>query len=236
MEQLVARSAHNREVAGSSPAAAIAVRVQHHPARDALLPPLLADLPGAEVVADPDPDRDRNPWRTYRACLERPLPVGATHLLVLQDDVRLCRNFLPAVELLAGEEPLALFLGGAPQHSARNALAKPRYSIVPLHGASFVPVVALLWPRAHVASVLSWLQTAKLPGGSGARSDDAIIGRWSRKTRTQVWATTPSLVEHPDVSESLIGKKAGAGRIVWRVAHHWIGPEADPLAQEWTRT
>jgi hypothetical protein len=236
VEQLVARSAHNREVAGSSPAAAIVVRVQHHPAREALLPALLAELPGAEVVVDPKPDRERNPWRTYRACLERSVPDRTSHLLIVQDDVRLCRNFLPAVEMLAGAEPLALFLGGAPQHSARLALAKPRYSVVPLHFASFVPVVALLWPRAHVESVLRWLETAKLPGGAGAKSDDAIIGRWSRKTRTQVYATTPSLVEHPDESASLIGKKAGAGRIVWRVAHHWIGPEADPLEQEWTRT
>ena len=235
MEQLVARSAHNREVAGSSPAAAIAIRVQHHPAREALLPALLAELPGAEVVVDPEPDgRDRNPWRTYRACLERPLPAGASHLLIVQDDARLCRNFLPIVERLADDRPLCLFLGGAPQHSARLALARPRYSVFPLHPASFVPVVALLWPRVQVESVLDWLRSASLPGGVNARSDDAIIGRWSRKTRTQVWATTPSLAEHPDEADSLIGKKAGRGRIVWRVAHQWIGAEADPLAQEWT--
>lgn len=217
-----------------SGAGRISVRIQHHPGRAYLLPPLLEQLPGAEVVTDPDPDSAfPSPWRTYRECLARPAPAGTSHLLVLQDDVLLCRRFLEVAAELARPEPVALFLGGAPAVSAGRASRAPRGSLVALVPAEFVPVVALLWPVEVAESFLAWCGEHRLPGDPAPRSDDAVVGRWARRTGQVVYAATPSLVEHPDVEPSLIRKKVGAGRIKWRVAHDWIGPEADPFVYAW---
>jgi hypothetical protein len=273
VEQLVARVAHNHEVAGSSPAAATEnaipqrgpdrddrptheegrgaesqprdgsplrastlCRIQHHPARAHLIPSLVEALGSdVEVVEDPDPyGRLRSPWRTYRECLQLP-PAGITHLLVLQDDAIPCRNLLAACEWIARPDPVCLFLGGAPVRTARDAsrAAVRGDRFVSVHAAEWVPVVAVLWPVEVAQEFLDWCGSNRLPGDPEPRSDDAVVGRWARRTRQPVFATVPSLVQHPDTEESLIGKRARHGRSAWRVAHSWIG-DRDPLEIDWS--
>lgn len=230
MEQLVARSAHNREVAGSSPVAAIHVRVQHHPSRAHLLSPLLGLLDSdVEIVTDPDPDAAiRSPWRTYRECLVDP-PRGVTHLLVLQDDVVPCRNLVAACERIARPEPVVLWLGGAPvriAHAAKQAsLQGQRIVPVRLRGGDWLPVVAVLWPVEVAGRFIEWAGSNRLPGDPNPRSDDAVAGRWARKTGQEVWVAVPSLVEHGR-GLSLIRRRSN--RSPWRVAFEWIG-DRDPL-------
>src|SRR5687768_15651782 len=72
----------------------IAVRVQHHPSRAHLLPPLFERLVGfddVQVIADPG-GRQPSSWRTHRLCLES-VPDGADQLLVIQDDGWPCERF-----------------------------------------------------------------------------------------------------------------------------------------------
>lgn len=236
MEQSVARRVHIPEVAGSSPAPAIHVRVQHHPSRAHLLPGLLERLDQhAEIVSDPNPeDRLPSPWRTYRECLFQP-PGDATHLLVLQDDAIPCRNLVAACAEIAREDPVCLFLGGAPVRTARDArrALEKGERFVPVHPVEWVPLVAVLWPVEVAEGFLDWTAENRLPGDPNPRSDDAVAGRWARRTKTPIWATVPSLVQHPDMEPSLIGKKARGGRSAWRVAFSWIGEEADPLHIAW---
>jgi len=215
------------------------VRVQHHPSRAHLLPALFDRLDQhAEVVTDPNPeDRFPSPWRTYRECLTD--PGGATsHLLVLQDDAVPCRNLVAACHLLARPEPVVLFLGGAPVRMAMEArrAGVRGQRLVPwaLRAADWLPVVAVLWPVEVAGSFIEWCGSNRLPGDPNPRSDDAVAGRWARKTRQQVWVTVPSLVQHADVEPSLIGRKARGGRSAWRVAFDWIG-EGDPLQIDWTK-
>lgn len=209
-------------------------RIQHHPSRAHLIEPLLALLGDAEVVTDPDPDnRYRSPWRTYRRCLEAP-PAGVTHVLVLQDDTLPCRDLQAVCERVARPEPLCLFLGGAPQRAARDAREALRRGerLMPLPIHEWVPVVAVLWPVEKAQALLEWAGENKLPGDPMPRSDDAIVGRWARKTQQQIWTTIPSLVQHPDTEASSIGRgKARAGRNPWRVAFAWVGPDADPWVE-----
>jgi hypothetical protein len=225
VEQSVARQTHNLEVAGSSPAPAITVRVQHHPARPYLLPPLLARLDAeAEVVTDPDPDaRLPSPWRTYRACLA---PSTASHLLVLQDDAILCRHLVASAALIARDDPVLLFVGGAPVRLA-HALRKARSHLVPvtLRSSEWMPLVAVLWPTPLATAFRAWADRHTVP-----RSDDAVAGQWVKATGQPLWATAPSLVEHDDRQPSLVRRH---GRSPWRRAHAWIGPDADPLALDW---
>ena len=156
---------------------------------------------------------------------------------MLQDDVRLCRNFPPAVERIAQanpETPVCLFVGGLPRATARDLLqaGKQGKHYARVHITDFVPVVAMLWPVQKAAEFLEWALTAKLPGLPNPRSDDAVVGGWARQTRETVLATFPSLVEHPDVVESLIGREHRAGQNKGRVALAWIG-EGDPLQIPW---
>jgi hypothetical protein len=214
---------------------AIHCRIQHHPARSEILSRITDRLDGeAEVVTDPHPDaRDRSPWRTYRECLALP-PRWCSHLLVLQDDAIPCRNLLAACRMIARDVPVCLFLAGAPVRTAREATRAARRGerFVPVFATDWVPVVAVLWPVDLAQAVLDWAGENRLPGDPNPRSDDAVVGRWARKTKQEVVATVPSLVQHPDDQPSTIGKKARQGRSAWRVAHMWIGDQ-DPLRIDW---
>lgn len=191
---------------------------------------------GVEVVSDPDPEDLRpSPWRTYRECLVG-APSGISHLLVVQDDVIPCRNLVEVCSRIARPEPVVLFLGGAPVTIAREARAAGLRGerMIPwrLRAADWLPVVAVLWPVEVAESFIEWTGLNRLPGDPNPRSDDAVAGKWARKTRQEIWVTVPSLVQHPDVEPSLIGRKARGGRSSWRVAFDWIG-DVDPLQIGW---
>ncbi len=204
--------------------------VQHAgEARGHLLPRLLAALPeGATVVTDPDTDDlRRSPWRTYLACL-RTLEPDATHLLVIQDDAEPCLNFGRAVDLIVRSRPnvpLVLFCPGLGQQ--RRAIldacrAGERYARLPTAN-TFVPAVAVVWPRDSVASILAYAERAP-----EMTADDGHLGRWAAETGAEILATVPSLVEHPDVERSLVGRHAMSGRNPGRIAACWVG-DLDPL-------
>jgi len=157
------------------------------------------------VVHESDPP---SPWAGYRRCLED-LPTS-THLLIVQDDAVLCRNFAPAVQQIAQanpEVPVCLFLAKHPRHTSRNALkaaeAGERY--VDLWFRDFCPVVAMLWPTYKAREFSEWAQSAKLPGQPHPRSDDAVVGRWMIMTRTRIRATVPSIVDHRATIPSVKG-------------------------------
>lgn len=188
---------------------------------------------------------DSNPWRGYKQCLEA--PFDGTHVAILQDDVIPCRNFVPALDLIAEanpDNPVCLFTPGLPLRST-PALSKARgkrQSYCDLHTHDLLPVVAVLWPREKTHEVLTWAaeHPLRLPGGPEARSDDACCGRWMRYTRQRVRATIPSLVQHPDDvpstvprRETRMQKRVSNGKDRGRVAWYWIG-NADPLAIDWS--
>ena len=182
---------------------------------------------------------DRNPWRNYQATLRSLLASDATHGVVLQDDVVVCRNFAPAVEQIAQanpDTPVCLFLGGLPQRTGRNALraAKMGYSYCDVYFRDFCPVVAMLWPKHKAQEFMDWAGEApSLPGYLHPRSDDAVVGRWMVATKQLIRATVPSLVEHEDMVPSLIGRPARFGKDRGRVARMFIG-DADPLQIDWS--
>lgn len=214
----------------------IAARVQHHPARAALLPPLLAALEPipTEVVTDPDPDGKRSPYRTYIACLTD-LP-DCTHLLVVQDDARPCRNLPAALGRIAAanpEVPVALcvttnFRDNVP--TIRRA-AKRGDNYVRVFPRWAMPMIAVLWPRSAAERFRDWaLANPRATGKLSPRSDDAVGGAWMSRQREPVLATVPSLVEHEDTVPSLIRQKGHRDR----KAVVWIG-DRDPLEIDWSR-
>ena len=107
------------------------------------------------------------------------------------------------------DHPVVLFLAWLPRHVTVNALkcdkAGTRYMVMPI--AKFCPVVAVLWPQEAAKRFLDWSETAKLPGRPNPASDDAIMGEWIRNQQETVFVACPSIVEHPDRVESVIGRR-----------------------------
>jgi hypothetical protein len=201
------------------PSVSLAVVVQHHPKRARLLDSLLPALGECDVISDPNPDGPPSAIRTYLACL-RAMPPWATHLLVIQDDARPCADFRGRARRAVIWKPetlLALFLGGAPARSARLAQQASRRGedFVLMHASDWTPTVATVWPRVLARRFLAWCDEHPKLIKMG---DDSVTGAWTTAEKIPVWATVPSLVEHPDVEPSLIGRKTGAGRNRFRIA------------------
>lgn len=192
----------------------IVCRVQHHPARAHLIPALAAALEPLPVEIIIHQSSPPNPWGGYQECLRD--PPDCDHLLIVQDDAAPCLNFVPALRNVTAanpENPVVLFF---PPYSREKKAAMVamqrghRYITLNTVSNTFVPVVAVLWPRQLAVDFYDWAQAnPTLPGQREPRSDDAMAGQWKRKTRTEFKATIPSLVDHlgeePSVAEN-IGK------------------------------
>jgi len=212
----------------------VAAVVQHHPARRALLPSLLAALDGLrpQVVSDEADNLHWNAWQMYLRCL-RAAPADCSHLLTIQDDARCCKHFntvLPKVLAAKPEEIVCLYVGGGGigQGVVRAADACRNWTRLP--GQLWLPLVATVLPITIVAQVLAWADQDEV--ARRARMDDGMMGRFLRQRKLHAWATVPSLVQHPDQVESLIRRRAAKGRDRHRVAACYIG-EWSPLDIHW---
>lgn len=150
-----------------------------------------------------------NPWLGYRNCLTD-LP-DCTHVLVIQDDAVVCKNFAGAVDAISfthKDAPVCLFLGGFPQGLASRFKKALRLgqSYIPLTRGPIMPLVAVLWPKAVAEGFLQWTdENPKKLGHPNPAADDGVAGRWAFATGVPVFISVPSLVEHPDMIPSVKG-------------------------------
>lgn len=210
----------------------LSIAIQHHPDRAELLGPLMAALTPAHVLVarDPTPTEKPNALRTYLSAL-RLAPASCSHHLILQDDVTLCRNFVAGAKLALvarPDEPVSFFCSSQPLEAAhRIRCAQDRgETFALLEPRRWTPAVALAWPVALAGEFVEFVEGQGWPSGFGA--DDEAIGRFLRGRGVSAWATVPSLVEHPDATPSLIGRRMRKGRC----AAYYIG-DGDPLAILW---
>jgi hypothetical protein len=187
----------------------ISYAIQHHPSRADLLY-RSAEL-SPEIVTDPFPDSvNKNPWRTYRTALER-TPLEASHRVIIQDDAELCTDFDWALRGAIRARPddiLCLFVPTTLIQGARKvrAACDADETFTPLLHQEWCPVVALCWPTTVIPTFLAWADRVGYSLNK-MRADDAIVGQFARETRTFIYATVPSLVEHPDDVESTINTR-----------------------------
>lgn len=209
----------------------IAARIQAHPTRALLvrrLLPRLNPLPTEAVFHESYPP---SPWDGYKLCLRH--PPDCSHLLIIQDDAVPCRDFVPAVEQVAAsnlDTPVCLFLssimGGTASYARRAMQRNQRY--VSVYPSNIVLVVAILWPRHKAIEFLAWAESGvRLPGHPRPRADDGIVARWMKQTKQPFRVTVPSLVEHPDMEPSLIGRRRSFGKDRGRVALHMASSGLD---------
>ena len=188
----------------------IVARIQAHPSRSHLHGSLVGslDLPTEIFLHESDPP---NPWEGYKRCLSG-LPE-ASHILIVQDDAQPCMNFAPALEQIAERHPtipVCLFMGSQPGSAAtkaRRVMIRGVIRYIPLGPASFVPLVAVLWPKEKAKEFLRWSRS-----GHTTRADDGNAARWMKTTKQQIMVTVPSLVEHDDFQPSV---KGGREHIPW---------------------
>lgn len=214
----------------------LSLTIQTHPLRREMAGRLAASI-GADVTVDPDPDHPlRSPWRTYRHALET-TPPGATHRVVIQDDAEPCDWFsdvLPAAVASRPDRLLTFFVGGNPaQHARQVYLACERgESWAQLDAQRWCPAVALAWPVEMIEPFLHYVDAQPWP--ESFRSDDEIVGHWLRDTAQTPLASVPSLIQHPDVVESLLGARRNwAGQDPGRVAACFIHPDCDCRTIDW---
>lgn len=199
---------------------------------------LAADLDG-HVVYDPDPDnRLRSPWRTYRHALEQPRDPLTTHLLVIQDDAWACPYLKDVLDTIAAARDgfITLYVGGMPLQAAimLEQACKECWSFASLPTYQWTPAVALIWPTDVIPAALDWIDVEARSWPREYTADDDIIGRITRQFNLPLWATVPSLVDHPDDVPSIVGNKpAMGGRNPWRCARLLIDDDCDVRDYDW---
>jgi hypothetical protein len=195
----------------------VSVRVQHHPSRAHLIPPLLerlTDFSDVQVVPDPEPDGLTNPWRAHRACLEA-MPDEATNLMVAQDDMVPGGVFASRIAHGLAEHPesvLLAFVPGFPRERRVQALArKARHEFAPFTVGAYVPTVAIIYPRAVIDGLLAWADTRGDRHRRPMRgADDGIVANYCRIRRIHPIQMVPCACDH-DESVASVGKTNRSG-------------------------
>jgi hypothetical protein len=220
----------------------VLARVQGHPSRKRLHAPLLDALAPLERELSIHSSQPPNPLNGYQQALDA-IPDVFSHVVVLQDDVALCKNFPLAVTRIAESQPdvpVILFLARLPkyeaQHFMRALIKDQRYVQARPRSGGFLPVVGVLWPRQKAEFFRDWTReyVHRLPGypRRAPASDDAAFALWSIRNKERVLVAVPNLVEHPDAEPSIIGRRPKWGKDKGRVALSFIG-EGDPLTLDW---
>ena len=177
--------------------------VMAHPARREQAEQLQRRHPelDIQIVLDPDPTGPPATLRTSRLAWSR-VPEGASHHLVLQEDVLLCDGFAEAVRRavsLLPETPLALFANWVMWTSQALRLAA-------LAGASWTPVVdewtptqALVLPAPLAREFAEFTESLSV-----LRPDNRAMSAFldSKGLTTQV--CIPNLVEHRPTGSLLL--------------------------------
>ncbi|MFF1690643.1 hypothetical protein [Streptomyces sp. NPDC058254] len=171
--------------------------VMTHPMRRAAAEKLALSAPSGllRVVMDPDPTGTPSVLRTALAAWSA-IEEGATHQLVVQDDMVLSKSFYERVERAIEELPdaaLALFALWDSRNGAAvrwGAMAGARWV-----GAvnEYFPCVAIVLPRRIAEGFVAYGQERL-----GGWPDDILMHRYLRASGVPRYVAVPNLAEHED--------------------------------------
>ncbi|MCT2277425.1 hypothetical protein [Micromonospora chalcea] len=176
----------------------LSVAIMHHPRRRERIPPLVRDCAPltARVVTDPDPDGVPSPLRTAKVAW-RAVADGATHHLVLQDDIRLIRSFATQVHRAIAARPehgISLYSHwDSPQNSylVRRAVIAG-WPFAPLSLFEWTPTQGFVLPVRRARELADYL--AGIP--DDVKDDDEMVVMFCREAGIPVVGTVPHLVDH----------------------------------------
>jgi hypothetical protein len=188
----------------------ISAVIMHHPRRSDRIPALLAacrPLP-VRVVVDPEPDGPPSPLRTAKRAWAAISP-GATHHVVLQDDILPMAGFAELLHQALAARPTDGVTLSVQQTSPRNSYAVRRAALAgrafaDMSTVEWTPTLALALPVAHAEELARFL--AGFPDEHV--DDDHLVTRFCAERGIRVVATVPNVVEHADVvSLSIYGEE-----------------------------
>jgi hypothetical protein len=208
----------------------IGAAIMHHPRRADRLPGLIrgcAPLTPA-VVTDPDPTGRPSPLRTAKRAWSRIEP-GATHHLVLQDDVRPVPGFAAQLQEAVRHRPahgVSLF---CLWHTPHNSYLVRRAAVA---GASYAPLSLDEWTptQGFVLPVPIARELAEHLAGipDEVQDDDEMIVIFCRERGIPVVATVPHLMDHGHERSLVGGHLNGLRAAVLAPGHPWQPPASRP--------
>lgn len=178
----------------------ISVTIMHHPRRRDRIPALVQAVRPlqAQVVADPDPTGIPSPLRTAKVAWNT-IAEGATHHLVLQDDIRLHEDFAGQLQRAVSRRPLegiSLYSHWDSPHNSylvrRAAVAGSPYAA--LSTWEWTPTQGFCLPVDRARDLAKFLST--IP--DEVKDDDEMVVIFCREQGIDVVATVPHLVDHRD--------------------------------------
>lgn len=182
----------------------ISTVIMTHPDRLPAAEKLRDDHPelGARIVVDPEPDGPPTTLRTARLAWAAVAP-GATHHLLLQEDVVLTEGFadhLRAAVTARPDDALGLFCMWGTRNSYAVRLAALLGGALVENASRYVPTQALVVPAPVALEIAEYLRTEVHIGQSlliaGDEEDDMAIQRCLRRSGIAAYVTVASLVDH----------------------------------------
>ena len=155
-------------------------------------------------------------WETGFRCIKQGIEDKGDWHIILQDDAIISRNLytnvVNAIQNIPSKGILSLYTGQVKPHRGSIQMAHNRASSL---GASYLSSNALYW---GVCVVMPTLQLKDIVGALKGRTElyDTRIGLACNEIGLKVYYTNPSLVNHDDELDSLIGHSVNERRIAHR--------------------
>ncbi len=192
------------------------------PSRYQRLQRLLESIPQQVTVITDSGDGHwptaKRAWRAHRP--------GATHHLVLQDDVIACRDFIPAVYRCIDLAPLEVLSFFSFWKAGHELYARGSSHWLRQRQCAYAQAICL--PVELIEMWLTWDQNNLR---QDRWTDDNRLGAFCYQYGLMVYTTVPSLVQHEAPSDSVIDKRMNNAR---RVSPYYIGDQS-ALDIDWTQ-
>jgi len=205
----------------------LSIAIQHtpdHPDRrrwvQSMLEQLRAEDPAVRVEVVEDKQREGS-WPTYLRTLKA--TSGASHHVVLNDDLTLCKDFMASVREVARARPnhlISLYTNSPKVFTARRR----RESWIQNTG---VEGAAVIWPTSLIYEFIEWQSTHV---ASDFPHEDIRVSMWLLKTAKPAFATVPSLAQHLGYQASLVGQNSSS-----KVAAWYLGNSRSALGIDWSQ-
>lgn len=178
---------------------------------------MLPQLPGAHVQVD---WKRNNVWPATRRALHM---HAGEDVLLLQDDIILCPNFLAVVRKTQAAAPRQLITYFGAKMLPPKMRRGGHWALV----NCLITAQANLFPWHIIDPMLLWIQQ-NIPDTWKPHYDDLRIMHWQLHTNTHALMTLPELVDH-DVFESTDPQRMGK---VWRACVRFQDYSVDEI--DWT--
>ena len=177
----------------------IDIRIMASPKRADNVARLLQKLNlSSDAVTWDDRPNGGDAMYTARKTWLHPLPEGATHRMVLQDDVEVCKNFAQIVSIIADTHPHRVITG---IHFLQPS-NYPNYNNTTYYRVNNMPGCAIMMPVSTIEPCMAWCDASD--DMERKPHDDLMISKYCQEHNVMMVCTIPCIVQHPD-DNSLFG-------------------------------